>query len=124
LLGFPEFVNRLNGPEGKAVLDFDNVASSARQTRVQLDWHGTKEQKDGLTVNRRLDSPEITLEHNAGWPVPTPDARMLTLAVSRRTRLDTLTQTDRNIPKSSLQTGGPYVGINPHETQTGDSDNA
>lgn len=64
-----------------------------------------KDRKDGLRVDRRLESPAQKMALHAGPLIAAPDARMSILAVGMLTRPHTLTQTPQNTVKSYLQTG-------------------
>ena len=64
-----------------------------------------KDRRDGLTVNRRLESPAKKMALVADVFIVAPDVRMSILAVGSPMRPYTLTQTDQNTSRSPLQTG-------------------
>ena len=64
---------------------------------------------DGLTVDRRLESPAKKMALVAGVFIVAPNARMSILAVSMLTRPYTLTQTDQNISKILLANGAGHT---------------
>lgn len=68
-----------------------------------------KDREDGLTVERRLESPVKQWHWVPKCFIGAPNARMSNSAMSMLMRPYTLTQTDQKIAKSSCKRGGVYV---------------
>ena len=81
------------------------IASSAARTSASANDVCRKDRGDGLTVDRRLESPAKKMALVAGVFIVAPNVRMSILAMGSPMRPHTLTQTDQNTSKSTLQTG-------------------
>ena len=81
------------------------ITRSAARTSASVNDVCRKDRKDGLTVDRRLESPAKKMALVAGDFIVALDVRMSILAMGSPMRPYTLTQTDQSFAKSYLQAG-------------------
>jgi hypothetical protein len=81
------------------------ITSSAARASAPANDVCRKDRGDGLTVDRRLESPAKKMALVAGVFIVAPDVRISILAMGSPMRPYTLTQTDQSFSKSYLQVG-------------------
>ena len=81
------------------------ITSSAVRASASANDVCRKDRGDGLTVDRRLESPAKKMALVAGVFIVAPDVRISILAMGSPMRPYTLTQTDQSFSKSYLQAG-------------------
>lgn len=81
------------------------ITSSAARASASANDVCRKDRGDGLTVDRRLESPAKKMALVAGVFIVAPDVRISILAMGSPMRPYTLTQTDQSFSKSYLQAG-------------------
>ena len=81
------------------------ITSSAARASASANDVCRKDRGDGLTVDRRLESPAKKMALVAGVFIVAPDVRISILAMGSPMRPYTLTQTDQSFSKSYLQVG-------------------
>lgn len=95
------------------------ITSSAARASASANDVCRKDRGDGLTVDRRLESPAKKMALVAGVFIVAPDVRISILAMGSPMRPYTLTQTDQSFSKSYLQAGRAirFLRVMPRRTK-------